>query len=163
MIAIQIDKTGPFMKQLLVGSLFDAFLVSSAQVTTYADFKIDGALHPDFYKKEEAENIRRSSDQLARWKQIRPFVTSIISGNRQPLLLKVVLQVPGDQAAEMLANSAISCAPEDLYGLFLNIQFRDGTLILTTGCSVRLFTAEHEIGRMWDRSMKSFLEKYELA
>lgn len=162
MIAIQIEKTGPFMKQLLVGSLFDAFLVSSAEVTTYASFRIDGTLHPDFYQKEEADAIRKASDRLARWKQIRPFVTSVISGDRQPLLLKVVLQVPAGQAEEMLAKSGISCTPEDLYGLFLNIQFRDGALTLTTGCSVRLFTAEHEVGKMWDQSMQKFLEKYEL-
>ncbi|MEE0956113.1 MAG: DUF5721 family protein [Eubacterium sp.] len=163
MIAIQIEKNGPFMKQLLIGSLFDAFLVSSIEVTTYVSFKIDGALHPDFYPKEDAEAIRKNPDRLARWKQIKSFVTSVVSGERQPLLLKVVLQVPKDQAQEMLSASGISCAPEDLYGLFLNLQFKDGVLTLTTGCSVRLFTAEHEVARMWDSSVKKFLEKYELA
>ena len=60
MQAFQIENIRSFMKQLLLQDTFDTFLVSEVSVTTFASFRIDGSLHPEFYSQEEEQALRQT-------------------------------------------------------------------------------------------------------
>lgn len=160
MIAQKIENPGHFMKCLLIKDTFDRFLVSDVTVTTFASFHIDGQYHPEFYSGEdvtpqEAENIP-DGNQIE-WKSVRPFVFSIIRGRRLPLSFHIVLQYSADDTQTLLDDNGLSESPENIYGLFLNLQYRDQVLTVTTGSSLKSFETGHAIDQAWDRRVQEFL------
>jgi len=163
MLAIRIEHIGAFMKKLLLQSAFDRFLVSEASVVTFASFSIDGQLRPEFYPEEEADAIRREGRQQARWAEIKPFCLSLIRGRQLPLSFQAVLQLPPEDLPQLLEGSGLSLAPEDIFGLFLNIQYRNETLSVTTGTSVRTFSLDHSLDNAWDQSVRELLAREELV
>ena len=55
MIALQVQDIKNFMSKLLIGTDFDAFWLSEANITTSVTYTIDGLLHPDFFDTQETE------------------------------------------------------------------------------------------------------------
>ena len=162
MLALQITNIKEFMKKLLLQSAFDAFLVSEASVITFASFSIDGRLRPEFYPAEEAEALRREGRSQARWEEIRPFCLSLIRGHQLPLSFQVVLQLPPGDVLQLLDENGLADNPEDIYGLFLNIQYRNDVLSLTTGSSLRTFSMDRSLDNAWDRSVRELLAREDL-
>lgn len=159
MLALQIENIRDFMKKLLLQDTFDAFLVSEVSVTTFVTYRIDGTLHPDFYSSEEEQALRREERSRALWKEIRPFCLAAVRGRQQPLSLHIVLQLPEDQSRALLEEAVPSLDPADLFGLFLNIRFRDHTLTVTTGTSARSFMPGHSLDDAWDALVRDLLKK----
>ncbi|MEE8886458.1 MAG: DUF5721 family protein [Eubacteriales bacterium] len=160
MLALQIENLRGFMGKLLLRNTFDNFLVSDISVTTFASFHIDGQYHPEFYNTddvtpEEAENIP-DGDQIC-WKSVRPFVLQIMRGKRLPLSFHIVLQLSPDDVAELLEENNLNTDPESVYGLFLNMQYKNSALALTTGSSLKNFSDGHAIDQAWDRRVREFL------
>ena len=62
------------MSKLLIGTDFDAFWLSEANITTSVTYTIDGLLHPDFFDTQEAELLQAEGREYALWKDIKPFV-----------------------------------------------------------------------------------------
>lgn len=157
MIALQIKHVKDFMSQLLLQDAFDHFLLSEASVTTFASFSIDGRLHPDFYEEEEAKELKLQGRTQVLWKDIKPFCYSIIKGRRSPLSFRFVFQLPARETELLLASSDLSLQPEDIFGLFFNCSFQQGTLTVTTGSSLKIFTRDHSLDQAWDQSLQDFL------
>ena len=162
MLAIQVESIREFMKKLLLQDTFDAFLVSEVSVTTFVSFRIDGALHPEFYPPEKEQELRQEARIHARWQELKPFCLSVIRGQRQPLSLQIVLQLPPDRSRELLEEYAPSLDPADLYGLYLNIRYRGDVLTVTTGTSVRSFSPDRSLDTAWDAFVRKLLEKEDL-
>ena len=91
MISFQIQDIKDFMNKLLLSQTFDAFLVVQGSVVTYNTFHIDGHLHPDFYTKEEQEELRLSERRFSRWQELRPFCFELIKGKRNSSRFSVYL------------------------------------------------------------------------
>ena len=159
MLAIQIEHVKKFMGALLLKESFDPFLLSEATITTFAEFHIDGFLHKDFFDGEDLEKLSAESRSLIRWKDVREHCLALIKGQRTPLSFRMVFQLPEKTTEKLVlaANSALS--PEDVYGLFLNVQFRGGILTLTTGTSLRTFTLDKSLEKAWDSYISSYLAK----
>lgn len=159
MLALQIENIKGFMSHLLIHNTFDRFLVSDVSVTTFTTFHIDGVYHPEFYADdvtpEEAENIPEGSQM--EWKTIRPFMLQVIRGKRLPLSFHFVLQFPADETAVLLEENGLTADPDEIYGLFLNLQYRNVSLTLTTGSSLRSFSEGHAIDQAWDRKVQELL------
>ncbi|MST82511.1 DUF5721 family protein [Bilifractor porci] len=159
MLAIQIDHVKDFMKKLLLQDAFDSFLVSEISITTFTTFSIDGQLHPEFFDPEKCEALRAENRSSILWKEARPFCLSIIKGQQSPLSFHIVLQADSALTAQLSASAGLSFSPEDIFGLFLNLQFRGGVLSVTTGTSLKVFTPDKSLDRAWDRFVSGWLEQ----
>ncbi len=160
MIALQISHVREFMNRLLLTDTFDAFLVSEAGVTTFASFSVDGSLRREFYADEDgmpSEDLPPEGQEKAGWNMIRPFFLQLIKGRRLPLSFRIVLELPEAQTAALLEDNGLDFRPEDIFGLFLNIQYRGGELTVTTGSSLRVFTPDRSLDQAWDRMVQEFL------
>ena len=49
---------------------------------------------------------------------------------------------------------------EDVSGIFLNLTFRDGHLVLTAGVSYRTFTLDRSFDNAWDSLAARFLSSH---
>ena len=159
MLAIQIDHVKDFMKKLLLQDAFDSFLVSEISITTFTTFSIDGQLHPEFFDPEKCEALRAENRSSILWKEARPYCLSIIKGQQSPLSFHIVLQADSALTAHLSASASLSFSAEDIFGLFLNLQFRGGVLSVTTGTSLKVFTPDKSLDRAWDRFVSGWLEQ----
>ena len=156
MIAIQMDHIKEFMNKLLLTPVFDDFLVSEGSITTFTTFTVDGQLHREFYDSDEQPVSDPDTDQVT-WGMIRSFCLQIFRGKRLPLSFRFVFQLPAAKTVSLLEDNDLPLAPEDIFGLFLNIQYRNNTLMLTTGSSLRVFSLDKSLDQAWDRSLQEFL------
>ena len=163
MIALQIEHIREFMNKLLLTPSFDDFLVSEASITTFTTFSVDGALHPEFYDSDLIESPGAPSEAQISWESIRPFCLSVFKGKRLPLSFHFVLQLPKSRIPGFLQDSGLTIAADDIFGLFMNIQYRNDTLIVTNGTSMRVFTGDRTLDQAWDRFIQNFLEKQGLS
>ena len=96
MIALQVQDIKSFMSKLLIGTDFDAFWLSEANITTSVTYTLDGLLHPDFFDTQEAELLLAEGREYALWKDIKPFCFSIMKGKKTPLHFKIVFMLSKD-------------------------------------------------------------------
>lgn len=162
MIAVQIEHVGNFMKEMLLRQTFDQFAVSEASMTTFATFQIDGQLHPEFYDREDELNSSSSGLSLASWKMLRPFCLSVLKGKQLPLAFHFIFQLPESDNEAFLKKNALSFSSADLFGLYLNILYRNQTLTITTGSSQKIFPADKTVDQAWDDWISAFLRRHDL-
>ena len=159
MIALPVEHIREFMNKLLLTPSFDCFMVSEASITTFATFSIDGLYHPEFFEDEQIGLPDPAAETQIGWDRIRPFCLSVIKGKRLPLSFHFVLQLPRKELPAFLEKNDLSLAAEDVFGLFLNVQYRSEALTVTTGSSLRVFTGDRSLDQAWDQTVRSFLEK----
>ena len=164
MIALQIEHIRDFMNKLLLTPSFDTYRVSEATITTFTTFSIDGILHPEFYDSDLIDSPDGSAESQISWESIRPFCLSVFKGKQLPLSFHFVLQLPKSRIPDFLAEHGLTAtAAEDIFGLFLNIQYRNNMLTVTTGSSTRVFTGDRTLDQAWDQAVKAFLSREELS
>ncbi len=164
MIALQIEHIRDFMNKLLLTPAFDSYRVSEASITTFTTFSIDGILHPEFYDSDLIDTPDAAAEIQISWESIRPFCLSVFKGKRLPLSFHFVLQLPKNRIPDFLAeHGLVSTSADDIFGLFLNIQYRNTLLTVTTGSSTRVFTGDRTLDQAWDQAVKEFLAREELS
>lgn len=162
MIAVTVKNLKGFMHHLLLAETFDHFQVSEASITTFATFSIDGTLHPEFYDSDTAQLLKSRGASRIFWKNIKPFCLSVIKGKHTPLSFRIILQLSPAKTAQLIEQAGLSLQPSSVRGLFLNCQYSDGTLLLTTGSSLDFFTMDKSLDRAWDDALSTFLASHEI-
>lgn len=160
MIAVKINDTKDFMSRLLMGTLFDNFWLSEASITTYNTFTIDGSLHLEFFDPVLARSLELSGRTNSLWSEIKPFCFSLIRGKRTPLHFKIILQLSKEHTEQSLENQDTAISPEQIAGLFLNIQFNGTELTCTTGTSLHIFTLDKSVDILWDNMTLALFRKH---
>ena len=155
MIILQITQLKNFMNTLLRLETFDRFPVSEASITTFTTFSIDGSLHTDFFDPDDAHLLKEKGRTRLLWKDVK--------GKRTPLQFKFVFQLPQAACEKMIADHALPLEIENVFGCFLNFQYKDGKLLLTTGTSLKIFTMDKSLDRVFDEEVRQFLLKNEIA
>ena len=163
MIILQITQLKNFMNTLLRLETFDRFPVSEASITTFTTFSIDGSLHTDFFDPDDAQLLKEKGRTRLLWKDVKSFCYSVIKGKRTPLQFKFVFQLPQAACEKMIADHALPLEIENVFGCFLNFQYKDGKLLLTTGTSLKIFTMDKSLDRVFDEEVRQFLLKNEIA
>lgn len=162
MIALQVQDIKNFMSKLLIGSDFDAFWLSEADITTYVTYTINGLLHPDFFDTQEAETIQNEGREYALWKDMKPFCFSIMKGTKTPLHFKIVFMLSRKNTEKLLSGNHVPFSLDDIFGLFVNFQY-DGThLTCTTGTSVKTFTLDKSLDHLWDEMVQKFFRQQQI-
>ena len=116
MISLQIQDIKDFMSRLLLSPAFDAFLVVEGSVTTFSAFVIDGRLRPDYYAKEEQEELGLNGRHFTRWQELRPFCLALIKGKRTPLGFHFTFQLSPENTEKHLVQTDSVFSPADVNG-----------------------------------------------
>lgn len=159
----QIQDIKDFMKKLLIGGAFDAFLLAEASITTYATFQIDGTFHPDYLSSAEAELLEAEQSGYTLWQRVRPFFFELTRGKNTPLRFRIVLRLAPANVGRLIAQTGVSVRAEDVGGLFLNIHFDGTALTCTSGASLRIFTLDKTLEHAWDKALERFFHREGIA
>lgn len=163
MIAVQIQDIKDFMSKLLLGNAFDSFWLSEASITTSVSYTIDGFLHPEFYDTQEAELLQEEGRTYALWRDMKPFCFSVIKGKKTPLSFKIVFMLSKKNTQKLLVSSKLSYQLEDIFGLFVNFQFDGQHLTCTTGTSLKTFSLDKSLDRVWDEMILKFFKQQQIS
>lgn len=161
MISIQITELKQFMQKLLTKPVFDNFYVVSFKIQTLCEFSIDGKLNKDFYTLTEQEQL--GDRNYVKWEELKPFAFSLIKGNKTPLSFHIVLMMSPENTNKIVDKCGRGVTREDVTGLFLNIHFEKGTLVLITGSSRKSFTMDKTLDGEWEEQLKQFLKHWDIV
>lgn len=159
MISLKILEIKPFMARLFTKNTFDYFNLKELNIQTFTNFHVSGQFNEEFFSKEELEE--RGELSLL-WSDIRPFAFSVIKGNKTPLSLKIVFQLPSKKTQELMEGLVGRFTLEELGGLYLNIRFEKGQLHIITGVAMRTFTMDKTLEQVWDRVIKNLLKEEQI-
>ena len=156
MIAFKIVDVKDFMNKLLIGEVFDNFLLVSFEITNYAKITIDGVKNEAWYEEEV-------SGRYVTWKEVRDKISALLKGDRVPLGIKGVFRLSEENTDKTAAKLGIKDAAEKDYGLFFTLKFEKGEINIVTGVSVTDFLMSKQIGNLWDEDLLKFLKYYQIA
>ncbi len=162
MLALKIANIKDFTSKLLAGDTFDTFCMVESTVTTFNTFTIDGTLHLDFFDTDTSNILNEKFIQYSFWKDIRPFFYSVIRGKRVPLGFKIILGLSKNQISSMVQRISGKISPDMVNGLYLNIQFKNGTLMCTTGTSLKTFSPDRSLDQAWDTTILEFFHDHQI-
>lgn len=161
MLLYKILEIKPFMAKLLATAAFDSYILKELQLQTFTGFTISGQLNEDFFTKEELEE--RNGIMEVFWSEVRPIVYNMIKGSKTPLSLKVVLQLPPQKCRQIIDTLGGRQKPEDIGGLYLNIRFEKGELLVITGTAIKSFTMDKTLEHEWDEQVGRMLKELGIA
>jgi hypothetical protein len=159
MIMLTIPEVKPFMAKLLMQTTFDSFILRELELSTFTNYTISG-FNEAFYRKDEQEEQIEKHNTL--WSDVRAIAFTMIKGNKTPLMFKIVLQLPMDRCAALVAQSGGRLQMEELGGLYLNIRFEKNELHIITGTAIKTFTLDKTLEQEWDAEVKRFLREQEI-
>lgn len=146
MLAFTINDTKSFMSLLLKSEAFDTFHFRQGEVHSFATFIMEGKRDSDFYNAEETE---QSLSRYVLWSEMRPFVFQVVKGNKLPKSIKLVFSLP-DEKLENLPNTSAA---------FLNILFRNNTILCTTAISQKSFSLDKSSEKRWEEYILKLFQK----
>jgi hypothetical protein len=156
MIAFKIVDVKDFMNKLLMGEVFNNFLLVSFEINNYVKITIDGERNKAWYQDE-------IMGRYVSWREIKDRISSLIKGDRVPLSIKGVFRLSEENTDKMASKIGIKGAIEQDYGLFFTLKFEKGDINIVTGVSVTDFLMSKEIGNLWDEDLLKFLKYYKIA
>jgi len=157
MVAFKIVDVKDFMNKLLIGEVFDNFLLVSFEISSFAKVTIDGVRNEAWY--EDSEGLGR----YLSWKELRNKVSLLVKGHRIPLAMKAVFRLSETNTEKVAAKLGVNDAAEKDYGLFFNLKFENNEVNIVTGVSVTDFLISKELGNLWDEDLLKFLKYYQIA
>ena len=157
MVAFKIVDVKDFMNKLLIGEVFDNFLLVSFEINSFAKVTIDGLINEAWY--EDSEILGR----YLNWKELRNKVSLLVKGGRIPLAMRAVFRLSETNTEKVAAKLGINNAVEKDYGLFFNLKFENNEVSIVTGVSVTDFLISKELGNLWDEDLIKFLKYYQIA
>lgn len=162
MIALSIIDVKDFMNKLLIGEVFDRFFLAEASVTTFNTFTIDGRLQQDFFDTDTVAMHKSNLIEYSLWRDVKPYCFSVIRGRRTPLNFRIVLQLSHKQTQQILNPSFPDGSVPDCR-FCLNLQYRNDSLLCTTGVSYTSFCLDKRPEHLWDEIIRKFLSGQHIA
>ena len=162
MIALSIIDVKDFMNKLLIGEVFDRFFLVEASVTTFNTFTIDGRLQQDFFDTDTVAMHKSNLIDYSLWRDVKPYCFSVIRGRRTPLNFRIVLQLSHKQTQQILNPSFPDGSVPDCR-FCLNLQYRNDSLLCTTGVSYTSFCLDKRPEHLWDEIIRKFLSGQHIA
>ncbi len=95
--------------------------------------------------------------------RVRQHCFDLIKGKRTPSYFKFVFLLSPDNLSRTLASMQMAPTPQDVTGMFLNLKFQNGNLMLTTGVSYRIFSTDKSLEHEWDRLVEIFLKNHNIV
>lgn len=150
-----IEDMKQFMNDLLVQEKFDSFYLFDARVKTAVDYYVNGKIHYEFYEGEMDEEMIPDTEYVM-WKDMKQTVFDFMKGTRLPLRFKIVLMFHRDNITRLVEMNQLPMNPLDVGALFMNIIYEDGSLSVTTGTSMKVFTMDKSLDHIWDETVGQY-------
>ncbi len=163
MTSFHITELKKFMGKLLGTSCFDSFLLVEATICTAVEYKIDGRINKDFYDKEEWEALPEASYGYVPWGSLRQTCFDLIKGRRTPTHFKFVLHLMPEYVSGVLKGADASLSAEQVKALVLTVKYDNGAASIVTGTAFTSFVMDKTLDMQWDKTMRQFLAKKEIA
>lgn len=160
MKAFYIKDQKQFMNRLLKSELFDHFLLAEATIHGAISYNVDGHINQEFFEAEELAALTADGSEYLPFSHFRPICYELIRGKHTPLYMKFVFLLSPANEKKTIASADTVFSAEDVGGMFLNLAFRDGQMILTTGVSYRSFTMDRSLDNAWDTLAARFLNNH---
>lgn len=74
----------------------------------------------------------------------------------------IVFQLSRQNVEKLLVGSGLSQTPADVFGLYLNLQYDGSHVTCTTGTSLRTFTMDKSLDRVWDEMVTKFFKQQQI-
>ena len=162
MIALQIKDVKHFMGRLLGTDFLDSFLFVEAVVSTYNTFTIDGRMNRDFFTREEWEDPSVRPWDFSPWERMRPLLFELIRGKKTPVSFRIILHLMPQYVSGILDPAETTLTAEQIKALVLTCRYENGMLTLITGTSLHTFLPDKRADVLWDRAVKTFLDRREV-
>ncbi|MEE1085660.1 MAG: DUF5721 family protein [Schaedlerella sp.] len=156
MISLTLTSQKTFISHLLLKDTFDNFQFIEGEIVTFNKFNFDGYIQKTFY--EDTENLPEYSS----WKQVKDYCFSIIKGRQTPLSFRFIFRLSPQNTERLLSGNSLDFKPEDIQGLYLNISFDANGLKCITGTSLKIFSLDKSLEKMWDSMVQKFFEQKEI-
>lgn len=163
MLALQITALKPFMNSLLLGELFDPFLLEKADIDTAFSYSIDGRIHKDFFPPEEREDKTLHPYDFAEWKDMKELCFNLIKGKRTPLRFQFVFHLKPAAMTSLLEKRDGASSLNLIQALVATVRFDGEKALLLTGTSFSSFVPDKEPEKIWDAAFLQYLAKKEIA
>ncbi len=151
----EIKSINAFMKTILLKDIFDDFSFINGEVVTSFSAAFDGKIIKDL--DEETENER-----FIKYSAVRPLFLQIIKGQSTPKLFKLVLSLSKTKLNGFIEENKDKLGYLKPTGLFLNMRFEKGNLMLSSGCACDGFDKEKIVDELWDSRLSKLLQENEL-
>ncbi len=161
MKAFEITEQKAFMSALLVQDVFDRFAVSEVSLLTACRFEIDGQRNGLYYTDEEKQALPETEYML--WSELKAYIYQIVKGNKTPNAFRIVFRLTAENTANVVASIGDGTKPEEVGGLFLNLQYEHGQLMVISGTAMKTFTLSKTVEQAWDGYAEKFLKKHGIA
>jgi hypothetical protein len=162
MISIEIKSLKNLMSQLLVGNVFDIFLLEKADITTSVTYSIDGHINRDFYPQEERDASALPYD-FKQWSEIKGLCFDLIKGKHTPLNFKFVLQLKPELIDNAIKKELPDTDISQLKALIIIIKYDGSKAIITTGTSFHSFVPDREPEKTWDKAILKYLSGKDIS
>lgn len=153
MIALNLPDIKDVTSHLFLKKTFDSFSFIEGEIITFNTFRIDGTIHRDFF--DTGDGLPRYSY----WSNLRNYCLTLIKGKRTPLGFHFVLSLPASGIRQFTEQNLPSFRPEDIQGLYLNLNFDGTSLSCVTGISMKTFTLDKSPEHLWDEKVQDFLRQ----
>ena len=150
---LEIKSNKEFMNALLLGEMFDDFLLKEAYVKTAGTYHIDGLINREFYDNDEDVIVTEAPYDYEAFSRLRQVITGLIKGKHTPVYMKLTLYLKPDMALKLLGGEANALVDY----LIINISFANNHVNVTTGIAYREFTLDKEADRIWDKYVSELL------
>lgn len=157
MVMFTIAEVKQFMAKLLTQNTFDDFILREMELSTFMNYSINGKLNEAFFSGEELQE--RGTIRYALWSEVRNIAYTMIKGNRTPLSMKIVFQLPQDRTDILIGQSGGRIKPEEVGGLYMNIRFENNELHIITGTAIKTFTLDKTLEQEWDKEVARILKE----
>lgn len=154
MQAYKVENTKNFMTSLLVGEMFDDFLLEEAYIKTYNSFTIDGRIIPEFYDDYEF------GYEFSSWKDSKHLCFDLIKGKQLPVSFHFILQLKPENINKLLSDNASTVSSDCVKSLTLNIKYGNGEITIVTASSMNSFTLDKSADKIWDEHIRYFLKDF---
>ena len=160
MTAFLITEMKKFMAGFLAGDCFDSFLLEEAFVEAAVTYHIDGHINAAFFSQDEDEDCPKT---FIPWKNVRSVAFDMIKGKRTPSRFKFVLHLMPEFVPGVMKGADPSLLPEQVSALVLTVSYDGSSIRLVTGTAFSSFVMDKTLDAQWDKTMRNFLSKKEIA
>lgn len=153
MQAFSIENTKNFMSKLLIGDVFDDFLLEEASIKTYNIFNIDGRIIPEFYDDYEF------GYEFSLWKDIKPICFELIKGKQTPVSFHFILQLKPEEINKIMLKAGSALSTNEIKSFTINIKFSAGEITIISATSMHSFIPDKSPDQIFDKYVEDFLKR----
>lgn len=150
-----------FIHQLLVDEMFDRFLCCKVTLHHNVDYHIDGHYNVDFFDTDEQAD--KEGQMYASWAELKPVVYQMMKGKKLPLRFQIVLCCSTASIEQMLKNVSFPLSISQIEGLYVNINYKDESITITTGSAYTSFVLDKSLDFAFEKAVKQLIHNHNIV